>query len=282
MNKHKLKHLVIKPTLSCTANCPTCGSRKILHHALLRKGRMLKIDDWEKVLIDANYLNLERLDISGGEPTLFKDLERLVAIGRKNNWFVNMNTNGSLIKKERVKELVKSGLNNVYVSLYSHNSEKHDLMRGRTGLWNQAVETVKLFAGFQNKKFTLKAQTLIDKMNYKDLPGIIKLNIDLGVTEIAISYLEGDINKKLLLEETEIQEFRENIIPKCIDKINTYCSNSKSKKIAIDALNNMFSNNIPDKEWSLGIYRPKKKKSPKVFKTSMVFNNLGEWGCTPL
>lgn len=262
MNKYKLKHLVVKPTLLCTANCPTCGTRKILHNEL-RGGKMLAIDDWEKILMDARNLGLERIDISGGEPTLFKDLERIIAIGGKNNWFVNMNTNGSLIKGARAEELTKLGLNNVYVSLYSHSSEKHDLMRGRKGLWEQATQTIKIFVGLQNKNFTLKTQTLIDKVNYKDLPDLIKLNIDLGVTEMAVSYLEGDINKKLLLDIRDIKEFREKVIPKCINQINTYCSNGDSKKMAVNELNNMFFRDISEQEWSKGIYRPRGKNIPK-------------------
>lgn len=258
MSLYRLKHLVIKPTLLCTANCPTCGTRKILHNKLRGK-KILEINDWKKVLMNAKRLGVERLDISGGEPTLFEDLEKIVAIGGRNNWFVNMNTNGNLIKNIRAKELIKSGLNNVYVSLYSHSFKKHDLMRGQRGLWEQATQTIKIFSDFQNKNFTLKTQTLINKMNYKDLPSLIKLNIDLGVNEMAVSYLEGDINKKLLLNKDEIKEFREEVAPKCITLINANYQNIKSKQKARAALNNIFSNDISVEEWTSGIYRPERK-----------------------
>ncbi len=152
---YQLRHLVIKPTLLCTANCPTCGTRKILHNSL-RGEKILEFSDWVDVLYDAKRLGVERLDISGGEPTLCKYLDEIIDIGKKYNWYININTNGSMIGKDKAEKLVKSGLNNVYVSLYSFNSKKHDSMRGRTGLWKQAVQTIRIFANLQNRNFTIK------------------------------------------------------------------------------------------------------------------------------
>jgi len=261
-DEYKLSHIVIKPTFACTANCATCGTRKILHKTL-QGARMLTIEEWRKVLSDAKELGVKRMDISGGEPTLFKDLDEIISIGKNNNWHVNINTNGSLITEEMAKRMVNIGLNSAYISLYSHDSKKHDTMRGRQGLWEKATRSIRILANLQNQNFTIKTQTLIDKINYKDFPELIKLNFELGVSEMAISYLEGDFNGSLLLNVEEIKEFREKIIPKCIDNIESLSKNSATKELARKALKNLFSNDILDEEWSKGIYRPERNNLPK-------------------
>ena len=81
MMRYKLEQLVIKPTLACTSNCPTCLFRKELHKELIKK-KTLSFEQWLKVFDDADSLGTRRLDISGGEPTLYKRLPDLVKIGR--------------------------------------------------------------------------------------------------------------------------------------------------------------------------------------------------------
>lgn len=255
MNKYKLKHIVIKPTLACTANCSTCGTRKMLHRSLLAgKDKMLSLDDWDVVLRDANSLGVERLDISGGEPMIFKNLIDLVKIGKRYKWHVNINTNGSLVTPERAENLVVAGLNSVYVSLYSHDACRHDLMRNKKGLWETAAKTINIFSKLQNENFSLKTQTLIDKVNFRDLPHLIKLHINAGVSEMAVSYLEGDINGEYLMNEKEIDEFRTQIVPRCIEEFQDL--SPENKEVAISSLKNMFSDKIFDQEWAQGIYRP--------------------------
>ncbi|NTV41610.1 MAG: radical SAM protein, partial [Candidatus Moranbacteria bacterium] len=90
---------------------------------------MLTLDDWRVVLSDADSLGVERLDISGGEPMIYKNLIDLVEIGNGYGWHVNINTNGSLITEERAKKLIDAGLNSMYISLYSHDACRHDSMR---------------------------------------------------------------------------------------------------------------------------------------------------------
>jgi len=267
MNKNILSHVVIKPTLACTANCSTCGTRKMLHRGLIMgKDKMLDINDWEKVLKDAESLGNKRLDISGGEPMIFKHLVDLVRIGKKYNWHVNINTNGSLVTQDKAEELINAGLNSVYVSLYSHDACRHDSMRNKNGLWETAVKTIDIFSKLQSEKFSLKTQTLIDKVNFRDLPHLIRLHKKAGVSEIAVSYLEGDIDGEYLMNEDEIYEFRKKIIPKCIEELQDLPA--QKKEAAIASLENMFSYKISDYEWAHGIYRPSRIKQDKCSRPS--------------
>lgn len=92
-------------------------------------------------------------------------------------------------------------------------------MRNKNGLWKTATESIHIFAKLQNENSSLKTQTLIDNVNFRDLPHLIKLHKEAGVSEMAVSYFEGDINGDYLMNENEIDESRTEIIPKCIDEL---------------------------------------------------------------
>lgn len=259
MEQYKLRKLVIKPTLACTANCLMCSSRRELHGELIKK-RTLSFEEWVKIFSDAKELGVQRLDISGGEPTLFKKLSDLIKIGHKYGWFINLNTNGSLITREFAQDLLQSGLNSVHVSIYSHDPEVHDGMRRTKGLWSKAISAVKIFSDLEREYpgFKTCTQTILCKENFRSVPDIIKLHHDSGSHNIAFTYLEGDFEKKVLLNEAEISYFKEKVIPEALE----YCKklDISIRNEAIKTIKNIFSNNILDiSDWSKGIYRPKCK-----------------------
>lgn len=270
MTEFRLRKLVIKPTLACTANCPTCTCRRELHKEL-RKSRMLSFEDWKKILAEANNLGVETFDISGGEPTLYKQLPDLIKIGRSYGWKVNVNSNGSLITEEYAEELLKAGLNSIHISLYSPISEVHDNMRRSKGLWRKATKAIRIFAALEKKypEFKVRTQTLLCRENYKSFAELLELHYKLGSHSIALAYLEGDFEKEYLLNENEIRYFSENTIPKAVEFCEKLDISVRDR--AIHVIKNIFSeNNLSISEWANGIYQPKNKnispcQRPKYF-----------------
>ena len=213
-----MQHLVIKPTLACTAGCPTCACRRQLHKNL-RKEEWLSFEDWKRVIAEARSLGAWRITISGGEPTLYKRLPELIRIGRHYGWQVAVNSNGSLINEEYAEELLQAGLNVMHISLYSSIPHKHDKMRGTKGLWKKATSAIEVFAGLRKKypRFNVATQTILCHENYAEFDELLKLHYDLGSSGLSLSYLEGDFDKKHLFSESEIHYFRESVLPKAID-----------------------------------------------------------------
>ena len=109
--------------------------------------------------------------------------------------------------------------------------------------------------------FKIKTQTLINKNNYKDIPGLIKLNRELGISEMAISYLEGDFNRELLLNINEILNFRNKITKDCLTEISGLPEKNRNENES--ALKNLFSNRISDADWASGLYQPINRKLNK-------------------
>ncbi len=260
MTKYKLEQLVIKPTLACTSNCPTCSFRKDLHKELIKR-KSLSVEQWLKVFDNAESLGTRRLDISGGEPTLYKRLTDLISAAKGKGWYVNLNSNGSQITEAYAYELLRAGLDSIAISLYSPYPDAHDKMRCNPGLWKKATSAVRIFAELRKRypKFSVITQTLLMRENYKSLPELIELHYNLGSQTIAFTYLEGDFDKKFLLNKNEIADFKENTLPKAID----FCKKlpASVRQDAISTLESCYSEKITSiANFAKGIYRPKEAK----------------------
>jgi MoaA/NifB/PqqE/SkfB family radical SAM enzyme len=87
-------------------------------------------------------LGVSFFDLSGGEPLLRKDLTRLAKRVAFHGCLVSMNTNGTLLNKNRIGE-VADAFDTVVVSLDGPR-EIHDLTRGVPGTYDKAIEAIHL------------------------------------------------------------------------------------------------------------------------------------------
>ena len=87
-------------------------------------------------------LGVPFFDLSGGEPLLRKDLTILAKRVASHGCLVSMNTNGTLLNKNRIGE-VANAFDTVVVSLDGPR-EIHDLTRGVTGTYDKAIEAIHL------------------------------------------------------------------------------------------------------------------------------------------
>jgi len=87
-------------------------------------------------------LGVPFFDLSGGEPLLRKDLIVLAKRVASHGCLVSMNTNGTLLTKDRVSEIANI-FDTVVVSL-DGPKEVHDKIRGVTGTYEKAIEAIRL------------------------------------------------------------------------------------------------------------------------------------------
>lgn len=216
-----MKRLVIKPTVNCTANCAGCVNRRALHKSFSRN-TWLSLQQWKSVLRQAADLGLEDLHISGGEPTLYPELMELIEEGKRLGFRVRINSNGSLITEELAERLVGAGLDEVCISIYSHEPQVHNSIRRSKNLWQKATRAVRIFAAMrqQHPGFFLGTMTIILKENYRSLDKLLELHHRLGSQQMGFSYLEGDFSASYLMSEAEIREFRSRVVPAML----RYCS----------------------------------------------------------
>ncbi len=116
------------------------------------------------------------LAFSGGEPLVREDIVDLVRHAKNRGLYVAMATNGTLLTKEKARELKDAGLGFVQISLDGLR-DTHNRFRGGDA-FERTIEGIKnaVEAGF-----FVEVATTVTKLNYKEVPKIIELADGLGV-----------------------------------------------------------------------------------------------------
>ncbi len=236
-------HLVLKPTLRCTARCATCSSRQELHRQQ-RRDVQLGLDDWRRLFDEVEALGNQRLTLSGGEPLLVPELAQLIEEGKRRGWRVGLNTNGSLASESMVQRLLVAGLDTVMLSMYSATPAIHDSMRSHPGLWDKACAAVRRFrqqAEAQGRALSVNLQTLLCRENYRQFPNLLELAAELGVDGVLFSYLEGDFEQRVqLLDEDSLREFDTQIRPRAVQVLEREISDPWTRRVAIARLRGLY------------------------------------------
>ena len=114
-------------TLRCNAHCVFCDYWKTESNA--------KATELASYADAARFFNPMLVTFTGGEPTLRRDLEDLVAeVDRAINLkYVTLITHGAMLTPERARSLWDAGVNQFNISL-DYLDERHDAARGIPGL----------------------------------------------------------------------------------------------------------------------------------------------------
>jgi MoaA/NifB/PqqE/SkfB family radical SAM enzyme len=165
----------------CNATCEHCS----FFTAVEEKGRdILTLEQSKKLIQDSQDLGVSVINFVGGEPLLRADLPEIIRSVNKDFSTTILFTNGWSLA-ERAMELKKAGLDSVYVSIDSANREKHDHFRGKSGLFDQAIQGIK-----QAKKlgFSCGISTTMTPESYQDgeLDRIVELAKEIGIHEVLV------------------------------------------------------------------------------------------------
>ena len=114
-------------TMRCNAKCGFCDYWKTPAEA-----RHSEMSDFAEI---ARRFSPMLVTFTGGEPTLRKDLEKIVASVRKavRYTYVQMITHGAMLSLDRAKSLWDAGVDQFNISL-DYLDERHDVARGIPGL----------------------------------------------------------------------------------------------------------------------------------------------------
>jgi PqqA peptide cyclase len=127
VTEERLYTLIAELTYRCPLHCAYCSNPTDLADHPDR----LHAEDWLRVFEQAAQLGALQLNLSGGEPLLRKDLERLVAGARRLDFYTNLITSGVPLTRERLARLRDAGLDSVQVSVQDSRSSEAAHIAGR-------------------------------------------------------------------------------------------------------------------------------------------------------
>ena len=175
----------------CNFNCIYCYSTN-------NKIDSLKTEDWLNVLDKLSKFNVQTIEVSGGEPTLNKDLHKILKKCEEKNFRVTIYTNGSKITKDFIKK-IKSLKIQVIISIkYSFKNDYKKLTRSKFDIDN-IEKNMNLLA---KNNIPVAAFITVTSSNISKLSSIINKSIKLGGFPIIERYMplkDNNINKSLCI-----------------------------------------------------------------------------------
>jgi len=159
-------------TYACNLKCKHCYATagKIWKDELTTKEAKYAIDVFDKTGVTI-------LAFSGGEPLVRPDIFELTKYAADKGMYVAVATNGTLITKEKAREMKKAGIQFVQISLDGADAKTHDSFRGINGAFDKTVKGIKNSVA---ENFFVEISTTVTKYNYKEIPDIIKFGEELG------------------------------------------------------------------------------------------------------
>lgn len=127
--------------LAITAQCPC----KCFHcSAQQQNGKELSSEEWIHTLQQLRQIGTSLIGFTGGEPLERSGLTVLVTEARRLGMSSILFTSGAGVAEEKFRQLKEAGLWACCVSLDFDTAPEHDQMRGKPGVFNQALEALKL------------------------------------------------------------------------------------------------------------------------------------------
>jgi pyruvate-formate lyase-activating enzyme len=126
---------LLRVTTRCQARCDFCSSQGVLHDLVE------DLPTLRKRVARAVIEGRRTVSITGGEPTLRRDLPELIAAARKQGISgVELQTNGILLARASlVDALAESGCTSIFLSLHSCEPQLHDEILHVPGAYDKAM-----------------------------------------------------------------------------------------------------------------------------------------------
>lgn len=246
---------LIEVTNRCNMCCNTC-------YANSGKGKDLSLSQIKK-MVDFGALceggKGEVLQVSGGEPTLHKDILEIIKYARKKYQYVMLNTNGIRIAEDEdfVKELgnFKGGFE-IYLQFDTFNDSIYETIRGRklVDIKKKAIENLNKY------EIPVTLVTTVERgLNDTELGKIISYGLDTncirGVNIQPVAYFgrkNGNVDRtdrvtltnviQLIEKQTKKMIVKEDFVPlPCnVERVSlTYLYNTKKGFLPITRLDNI-------------------------------------------
>lgn len=211
----------------CNLNCNFCNvkSYKTLRKTGCKrwpyKKTIMTINDWKKVMVEAENLNCKNLIFIGGEPLIEKKaLENLIEFSMKLNFEKRViHTNGVLINENFILFAKKKQL--IFnIQVFSIKDATNYYITGEKTLWEKIYNNIKKL---QKENIAFFVTILISKYNEADITETIdffyKKNINfyiqyihpiLGENHASDNFLDDIYNKKNKFIQVNFKNFFEN------------------------------------------------------------------------
>lgn len=161
--------IFLDPVLACNFRCKMC----YFSDAEKRKSYkgILSYEEIEKIA-DALFHRALKLQIGcGAEPTLYKELTQVIALGKQYGIpYISITTNGNLLSFDSLEKMIQAGLNEITLSVHGLTRETYEefMVNGKFDVFRQLLQTLSVLRK-QYKGFKVRINYTINEDNLEEL-----------------------------------------------------------------------------------------------------------------
>lgn len=170
MSVNKLEEIDLNVTNRCNIGCSHC-----IFAAGSERNDDLSLEEITRILKDGKKLGAHEVHISGGEPTVRKDLEQILRIADRLGYFVRLQTNMWAFRPEMIPFILET-VDEVLTSLDGLENS-HDLIRKR-GSFQKTVDSIDRL---MKANIRVVVVTAVQQKNYQDIPELVEYLSNKGV-----------------------------------------------------------------------------------------------------
>lgn len=196
-----MKRVDLKIGFQCNNRCRFCvqgNKREICPN---------RSDEEVRAILRKEVKDHQGVVFTGGEPTVRKELAEWVKYAKELGYeAIQIQTNGRMFAyKDFCSKVIRAGADEFSPALHASNAKVHNYLTRVSGSFEQTVQGIKNLKSLGQYILT---NTVITKPNYKDLPNLAKLLVDLGVDQFQFAFMH--INQTIACNPQLIKE----IVPK--------------------------------------------------------------------
>ncbi len=204
-NENELIFAFLELTPACNNRCVGCSNVFSDH----RVPAPLNAQHWIES-IDKLRPHIKFLKLTGGEPTLHPEFEKIVNHLAKEGLSFRLLTNGRWPRKEQLADFLADidVVESLLISLHGHNAESHEKFTMTPGSFEDAVETIRLAV---SKGLKVATSTVITKYNWDKLDEIYRFSLELGADHVVFNRYIGPPLPEIEPEAWQAREALEKV-----------------------------------------------------------------------
>lgn len=179
MADYCLSELKIEVTYECPLNCIHCSSES---DPTIKKH--IFPDKCLSIINEAKDLGVKKIAISGGEPLIYPEIQKIIKAVSSLNIHLTIYTTGNIPNIKQVfTESKKNGLNALAFSLYSPVSSEHEIVTRARGSFEKTIIAIK-----EAEKLGIESEIhfVALKRNYKQLPEVVSLAKQINIEKVSV------------------------------------------------------------------------------------------------
>lgn len=155
----------------CHLKCEHCYESEESHPTSVR----MSLEDYERLFDSLAQLGVLYLTLTGGEIFLRRDIFQILTAAKKRRFAITLFTSGTLLNEEKVRKLAALKLDEVHISVYSHDPAVHDRFTQTPKSHARSVAALRLLRE-HGVRTVLKAN--LTRFNIDDIDALIALAHD--------------------------------------------------------------------------------------------------------